>query len=118
MDAALVWFRRDLRVTDHAALYHALKAARRVYCAFIFDRAILDELLAEGIRADRRVAFIHAGLTELDRRLRAAGGARIVRHGLAGEENPRLAAAQSDDAVFSNPDNEPAATGGGASAPK
>jgi len=33
LDAALVWFRRDLRVADHAALYHALKAARQVWCA-------------------------------------------------------------------------------------
>lgn len=44
IDAALVWFRRDLRLTDHAALYHALKSARRVYCAFVFDRDILDAL--------------------------------------------------------------------------
>ena len=42
--AALVWFRRDLRCDDHAALYHALRNARRVWCAFVFDRAILDRL--------------------------------------------------------------------------
>ncbi|MDQ6638540.1 MAG: deoxyribodipyrimidine photo-lyase, partial [Pseudomonadota bacterium] len=40
LDAALVWFRRDLRVADHAALYHALRAARQVWCAFVYDRAI------------------------------------------------------------------------------
>ena len=56
LDAALVWFRRDLRVADHAALYHALRAARQVWCAFVFDRAILDPLP----RADRRVEFILA----------------------------------------------------------
>ncbi|MBC7500104.1 MAG: deoxyribodipyrimidine photo-lyase, partial [Herminiimonas sp.] len=33
---SLVWFRRDLRCFDHAALYHALKQSRTVYCAFIF----------------------------------------------------------------------------------
>jgi len=27
---ALVWFRRDLRTDDHAALSHALRAARAV----------------------------------------------------------------------------------------
>ena len=48
MDSALVWFRRDLRLDDHAALYHALKQARRVYCAFVFDRDILDPLIAAG----------------------------------------------------------------------
>ena len=38
LDSALVWFRRDLRVADHAALYHALRAARQVWCAFVYDR--------------------------------------------------------------------------------
>ncbi len=51
LDTALVWLRRDLRADDHAALYHALRAARRVWCAFVFDTAILDPLP----RADRRV---------------------------------------------------------------
>ncbi|MBL8459951.1 MAG: deoxyribodipyrimidine photo-lyase, partial [Zoogloea sp.] len=42
MSSALVWFRRDLRDFDHAALYHALKNYQRVFCAFVFDRDILD----------------------------------------------------------------------------
>jgi deoxyribodipyrimidine photo-lyase len=107
LDAALVWFRRDLRLADHAALYHALKTARRVYCAFVFDRAILDPLLAEGCTADRRVAFIRASLVELDAKLRAAGGGLIVRHGFATEEIPRLAAELGVAAVFANRDYEP-----------
>ena len=59
---ALVWFRRDLRDYDHAALYHALQSAREVLCAFVFDREILDQLPD---RADRRVEFIHASVGEL-----------------------------------------------------
>ena len=39
-EKALVWFRRDLRDFDHAALHHALKASRTVYCAFIFDKEL------------------------------------------------------------------------------
>jgi len=110
MDSALVWFRRDLRFSDHAALYHALKAARRVYCAFVFDRLILDELLAEGLQADRRVEFIHEAVCELDDALRAAGGGLIVRHGVAAEEIPRLAAELAVDAVFAAEDYEPYAS--------
>ena len=30
LDRALVWFRRDLRAHDHAALYAACRAARQV----------------------------------------------------------------------------------------
>ncbi len=107
MDCALVWFRRDLRLHDHAALYHALKHARRVYCAFVFDRGILDELLAEGQQADRRVEFIHAALTELDRNLRRCGGALIVRHGFAADEIVGLARELGVDAVFASHDYEP-----------
>lgn len=66
---ALVWFRRDLRDFDHAALYHALKRSWQVVCAFIFDRDILDMLPDP---ADRRVAFIrrHWHFSGRPRRLR------------------------------------------------
>jgi len=47
IDTALVWLRRDLRVDDHAALYHALTAAQRALCVFVFDRAILDALAGD-----------------------------------------------------------------------
>jgi len=107
MDAALVWFRRDLRRYDQAALYHALRAARHVYCAFVFDRAILDELLAEGLCADRRVEFIHHAVVELAQALRERGGGLIVRHGNAANEIVRLAAELGVDAVFANCDYEP-----------
>ncbi|MEN3111290.1 cryptochrome/photolyase family protein [Uliginosibacterium paludis] len=101
--AALVWFRRDLRDFDHAALSHALQSHRKVYCGFVFDRAILDGLP----RDDRRVAFIHASLVELDTRLREQGGSLIVRHGLAIDEIPRLAAELRVVSVFANHDYEP-----------
>ena len=105
-DAALVWFRRDLRLADHAALYHALKNSRRVYCVFVFDREILDVLPS---RADRRVEFIHDSIVELDAALREHGGTLIVRHGMAREEIPALARTLKVDAVYANHDYEPAA---------
>jgi deoxyribodipyrimidine photo-lyase len=107
MDAALVWFRRDLRLTDHAALYHALKSARRVHCAFVFDRAILEPLRAAGRSADRRVEFIYAAVSDLEASLRTHGGGLHVRHGLAAEEIVRLADELKVDAVFAAEDDEP-----------
>lgn len=104
--AALVWFRRDLRDFDHAALSQALQRFARVYCAFIFDTDILDTLPD---RQDRRLSFIHAALTELDTALRQRGGGLIVRHGRAIEEIPRLAQQLKVVAVFANHDYEPAA---------
>ena len=106
LDSVLVWFRRDLRDTDHAALSQALRRARRVYCAFVFDSAILACLPS---RSDRRVEFIRESLVELDRSLRQRGGALIVRHGLAANAIPLLAQELGVDAVFANRDYEPQA---------
>ncbi|KQQ87468.1 deoxyribodipyrimidine photo-lyase [Massilia sp. Leaf139] len=112
---SLVWFRRDLRVFDHAALHHALRDAMQaggvVHCVFVFD----TEILAGLPRDDRRVRFIHASLQELDAELRALGGGLIVRHGPASLEIPRLAAELDAHAVYLNEDYEPDAIGRDAS---
>jgi deoxyribodipyrimidine photo-lyase len=105
-NSVLVWFRRDLRDDDHAALAEALRRARGVYCVFIFDREILDALPS---RTDRRVEFIRQSLLELDQALRRRGGGLIVRDAVAAEEIPRLAAELGVDAVFANRDYEPQA---------
>ena len=101
----LVWFRRDLRAFDHAALHHALTSANSVYCSFIYDDAILDSLP----RTDRRVAFLHASLAELDAELRQLGGGLIVRHATAAVAIPALAAELGADEVLVNGDYEPQA---------
>lgn len=115
-DAGLMWFRRDLRAEDNAALYHALKRCRKVWCVFVFDTDILRPLLDRGLQADRRVEFIHDSLIDLDEQLRALGRSTgtegvglIVRHGSALAEIPRLASQLGVQAVFANHDDEPAA---------
>jgi len=70
---ALVWFRRDLRDFDHAALYQALKQARQVVCAFIFDREILDALADP---ADRASSSSTASVSELQQALQHGGAGR------------------------------------------
>ena len=115
-EKGLIWFRRDLRTQDNAALYHALKSCRQVWCVFVFDTDILQPLIERGLTADRRVAFIHASLVELDAELKAMGRTNgvegvglIVRHGRAQEEIPKLATALQVQAVFANHDDDPAA---------
>ncbi len=102
---SLVWFRRDLRSFDHAALHHALSQSRQVFCVFIFDRAIIEPLP----KKDRRIAFIHASLIELDAELRTLGGSLIVLHTDADTAIPALAETLKADAVFTNRDYEPQA---------
>jgi deoxyribodipyrimidine photo-lyase len=104
LPCALVWFRRDLRLTDHCALYAALKASRTVWCAFVFDTEILDRLPT---RRDRRVEFIRESVAELNDALAAHGSGLIVLHGRARDEIPRLATQLNATAVFTNHDYEP-----------
>ena len=40
----IFWFRRDLRMEDNAALYHALKSSNPVVPIFYFDTNILNLL--------------------------------------------------------------------------
>jgi deoxyribodipyrimidine photo-lyase len=113
----LVWFRRDLRTGDNAALYYALKHCERVWCVFVFDTAILQPLIDQAHARDphdanvqdRRVEFILASLEELDWSLKAGGGGLLVLHGDPSDLIPALAARLDVEAVFANHDYEPVA---------
>lgn len=104
MSHCLVWFRRDLRLHDHAALCQALASGGPTHCAFIFDSDILDALPD---KADRRVAFIHGQVTQLKAELEKRGGGLHVLHGAARELIPQLAAKLGVSVVHANRDYEP-----------
>lgn len=101
---SICWFRRDLRLHDHAALYHALKNNAAVHCVFVFDTDILDKLV---VKQDRRVAFIWHSLSELQQRLHEQGSTLLVLHGRPQEVIPHLARELDVQAVFCNHDYEP-----------
>jgi deoxyribodipyrimidine photo-lyase len=111
LSTALVWFRRDLRASDNAALFHALKNRAlknhgAVYCAFVFDTDILIGLP----RQDRRVEFIRESLIDLDAQLQKLSNRRarlLVLHGKAVDEIPRLAVELGATSVYANHDDEP-----------
>jgi deoxyribodipyrimidine photo-lyase len=111
-----MWFRRDLRAEDNAALSHALRACRQLWCVFVFDTDILDPLLERGLQSDRRVEFIWQSLRVLDADLRALGASHevadvglIVLYGRAASLVPELAQQLQVQAVFANHDDEPTA---------
>ncbi|HSI24542.1 MAG TPA: deoxyribodipyrimidine photo-lyase, partial [Methylotenera sp.] len=101
---SLVWFRRDLRDFDHAALYHALKTSKQVYCVFVFDTLILDKLEN---KQDRRVEFIWESIRELKIALQSRGGDLIVKHGKTIDIVAKLAIELDVKAVFTNREYEP-----------
>ncbi|HEY1059407.1 MAG TPA: deoxyribodipyrimidine photo-lyase [Limnobacter sp.] len=102
----LMWFRRDLRVDDNAALFYALKHSDTLHCVFVFDKTILDALPNP---QDRRVEFIWHSIAALKQRLQAAGGDLHVLHDHAATAIPTLARELGAQAVFTNKDYEPAA---------
>lgn len=104
--SSLMWFRRDLRSFDNAALHAALTQSERVHCVFVFDREILDALTD---KSDRRVEFIWESVIELRAALEALGGGLHVLYDTARETIPKLALALDVDAVFTNHDYEPSA---------
>ena len=101
MNRTLVWFRRDLRISDHEPLY---RAARRglVIPVFVFDRA----LLLHPETGAGRVRFMLKCLAALDRDLRSLGGRLILRAGDPVEVLPQLVKATQADGIYSYIDNE------------
>jgi deoxyribodipyrimidine photo-lyase len=100
----IIWFRRDLRLTDNAALYHALRDGNPVLPIFIFDRNILDKL---DNRADRRVEFIHAALEEMQNQLKQLGTSMQVYYGFPENIYEVLLEKYTIEKVFTNHDYEP-----------
>ncbi|MCA9970746.1 MAG: deoxyribodipyrimidine photo-lyase [Anaerolineales bacterium] len=77
MTRTIWWIRRDLRLADNQALTSALKAASEVIPLFVLDPA----LLASPYVGQKRLAFLWAGLRQLDVDLRRHGSRLIVRQG-------------------------------------
>jgi len=100
----IFWFRRDLRLTDNAGLYHALISDQPVIPIFIFDKNILDQLEE---KADRRVEFIHAALEEMQSALKKTGTSLEVYYATPAEAFTSLLRKYKIKKVFTNHDYEP-----------
>mgnify|MGYP000867318339 CR=1 FL=1 len=99
----ICWFRRDLRLTDNAALYHALKSGNQVVPVFVFDENILDKLED---KSDRRVAFIHDALQEMQQELLKLNASLEVYYGTPLQMFQKLLAKYNIGEVFTNHDYE------------
>jgi deoxyribodipyrimidine photo-lyase len=103
---SIVWLRRDLRLDDNVALFHAAEASERVVCAFV-----LDPVLLRGPRVGAPIVqFFFDGLRVLRERLRAAGSDVALLEGDFGEELAALARRTGATAVFYNADYDPDAS--------
>lgn len=108
MPTTVVWFRRDLRLSDNPALVAAVAAAkdgaaadRRVVGLFCLDPRLT------GPAGRPRLAFLHDCLRALDRSI---DGRLVVRRGDPATVVPRLAAEVGATAVFAADDFGPYGT--------
>ena len=101
---SLFWFRRDLRLHDNHGLYQALTQSESVLPVFIFDKDILEGLKD---KADKRVAFIHKALSEINDTLKANGSSLYVLHNTPLEAFKKLTKEFDIKAVYTNHDYEP-----------
>ncbi len=102
MTRSIVWFRRDLRLADNAALAAAIQRGE-VIPAFVIDPVLLQSNRV----GQKRVAWLVANLRALDRALRKRGSQLIVRRGEPATELIKLARETSAANVFFNLDLTP-----------
>ncbi|OMP77196.1 deoxyribodipyrimidine photo-lyase [[Flexibacter] sp. ATCC 35208] len=100
----LCWLRRDLRLLDHAALYHALKSEHPVVPVFVFDTVILNDLVD---KYDRRVTFIRDTLEEMQEQLAKLGSSLDVFYGTPEEAFKHYTTHYDVQTVYANIDYEP-----------
>lgn len=103
-EITLFWFRRDLRLDDNAALYHALRENKTVLPIFIFDKTILNTLED---KYDRRVDFIHQALTKINEELSSQNSCLNVFYNTPIEVFKKLVSTYTVKNVYTNHDYEP-----------
>jgi deoxyribodipyrimidine photo-lyase len=104
-EITIVWFRRDLRLHDQAALYHALQASPHpVLILFVFDTNILNDLVDKD---DKRVTFIYQTLEELRMTLQRHNSDLLIRYGEPIQVWSELTESYKIAQVYFNRDYEP-----------
>ncbi|WP_396188300.1 cryptochrome/photolyase family protein [Flavobacterium sp.] len=99
------WFRRDLRIDDNTALFHALNENEAVLPIFIFDKNILEHLP----KNDARVTFIQKELSKINKELEKYNSSLAVFYGDPVTVFNQLTSEYNIKSVYTNHDYEPAA---------
>lgn len=99
----IVWFRRDLRIEDHAALYQASTARVPIIPLFIFDTDLIRTLPSDGAAFDIQAE----ALTELARKIETLGGRLVTRHGSVIDVHKAMLHEVEPAALYYNRDYEP-----------
>ena len=105
MKIVVFWFRRDLRLEDNTGLNAALRSGYPVVPVFIYDSRILERLASS---ADRRVDYIHQGLSAMNKTLKQQHHSALYTfHGTVLQAFAQIAGIWDIHAVYGNQDYEP-----------
>jgi deoxyribodipyrimidine photo-lyase len=102
MHTVVVWFRRDLRLSDHPALAAAVAEGARIVPLFVFD----PYLLRHPETGSGRVQFLLGCLESLRQNLAVLGSRLICRLGDQEQVLPAFAREVGADAVYWHGDSE------------
>ena len=94
----IVWFKRDLRISDHAPLYNAARDGAAVLPLFVVE----PDYWQLPTSSRRQWCFVHDCLTELDADLRALGQGLIIRIGEVIDVLRDLAGGFEIDAIYAH----------------
>ena len=100
---SIFWFRRDLRLHDNKALFHALQSEEKILPIFIFDIDILKKIPKD----DARISFIYSELKAMNIHLESYGTEIKMFHGNPKEVFKSLMKNYTIEKVFTNHDYEP-----------
>ena len=100
---SIFWFRRDLRLHDNKALFHALQSEEKILPIFIFDIDILKKIPKD----DARISFIYSELKAMNTHLESFGTEIKMFHGNPKEVFKSLMKNYTIVKVFTNHDYEP-----------
>ncbi|WP_411273438.1 cryptochrome/photolyase family protein [Daejeonella sp.] len=103
-EISICWFRRDLRLNDNTAFYHALQSPYPVLPIFIFDPEILNKLAD---KSDKRIYFIYNTLQDLDTRCKEQGSSFYVIFDKVEDAFKKLLQEFEVKEIFLNHDYEP-----------
>ncbi|MEA5141449.1 DASH family cryptochrome [Arcicella rigui] len=97
----LLWFRNDLRVHDHEALFKASQKTAQVFPLYVLDPRMFQEMPMGFPKAGNlRTQFLVESLENLRKNLQSIGSNLIIRIGHPEEIIPQLAKELSIDEVF------------------
>ena len=100
---AIIWFRQDLRLTDHAALGAAMAGGRAVVPVYVLD----DEAPGQWAPGGASRWWLHHSLASLQASLQAAGGTLTLRRGRTAEVLAALMAETAATEIHAGRMHEP-----------